>query len=320
MFCPLIRDPLLSIDKLYTFVFSSLFLILLSGCGTMKEGTPVIDKHAKRGYNKPYTIKGTTYSPQKEYEYSEEGIASYYGGRDVFHGRNTSTGEQFHKDGLTAAHKTLPIPSVVRVTNLENGRTLKMLINDRGPFVRGRIIDVSEKAARLLDFYRAGTARVRVECEVPESKTLAAKYHPKKTHPYCEQETRGKGATLSQAMGKVFKDVANGDKKSKSGKDDKKAKGFKTYDHLPGLGPVKALKKGLYLNIGSYGDQIGAQNFAYKVSSRMRTPCHLTKAGKRGKETYRVMMGPFATQKKAQKMMKELKVRNVQKATLVVQK
>ena len=125
--------------------------------------TPTVQKFAKRAYNKPYKIKGKQYRPQKHYDYREVGIASYYGGRDIFHGRKTSNGEIFDKNGLTAAHKTLPIPSVIRVTNLKNGRSIKLKVNDRGPFKKGRIVDVSMRAAQLLGFYKDGLAKVRVE-------------------------------------------------------------------------------------------------------------------------------------------------------------
>jgi len=89
------------------------------------------------------------------------GVASYYGAK--FHGRRTASGERFHQGKLTAAHPTLPFGTHVRVTNLGNGRSVVLRINDRGPFRKGRIIDVSKKAARKLGFVRAGTARVRVE-------------------------------------------------------------------------------------------------------------------------------------------------------------
>ncbi|MBT7612228.1 MAG: septal ring lytic transglycosylase RlpA family protein, partial [Rhodospirillaceae bacterium] len=93
--------------------------------------------------------------------YDQEGIASWYG--DPFHGRTTANGETYDMNELTAAHKTLPMPVYVRVTNLENGRSLVLRVNDRGPFVSGRIIDVSRRAAQLLDFQQAGTTHVRVQ-------------------------------------------------------------------------------------------------------------------------------------------------------------
>ncbi|HJP22585.1 MAG TPA: septal ring lytic transglycosylase RlpA family protein, partial [Alphaproteobacteria bacterium] len=101
------------------------------------------------------------YKPKEDPDYSFTGIASWYG--QPFHGRRTANGETYDMNALTAAHKTLPMPVYVRVTNLINGRSLVLRVNDRGPFVNGRIIDVSRRAAQLLGFINQGTARVRVE-------------------------------------------------------------------------------------------------------------------------------------------------------------
>lgn len=119
---------------------------------------------------RPYQIKGTWYYPAENFKYVETGISSWYGPK--FHGRKTANGETYNMNDLTAAHRTLPLPSMVRVVNLKNGRSLKLRINDRGPFARGRIIDVSRRAAQLLGFQRAGTARVRVEIIADESRQL----------------------------------------------------------------------------------------------------------------------------------------------------
>jgi rare lipoprotein A len=108
----------------------------------------------------PYQEEGVWYYPQEQPDYDETGIASWYGGE--FHGHRTANGEIFDANGLTAAHPTLPMPVNVRVTNLENGKALVLRVNDRGPFRRGRIIDVSAHAAQLLGFYGKGTAKVRV--------------------------------------------------------------------------------------------------------------------------------------------------------------
>lgn len=121
---------------------------------------------------KPYQIKGIWYYPHIDYGYDEVGVASWYG--PGFHGEQTANGETYDMNELTAAHKTLPLPSIVRVTNLENGRTVKLRVNDRGPFVGDRIIDVSRTAAQMLGFHRAGTAVVRVQIEAEESQQLAA--------------------------------------------------------------------------------------------------------------------------------------------------
>jgi rare lipoprotein A len=120
------------------------------GGGTYKVGTP-------------YQIGGVWYYPKEDPFYAETGIASWYG--EDFHGKLTANGERYNMDALTAAHRTLPLPTIVRVTNLENGKSLRLRVNDRGPYARGRIIDVSRRAADLLGFQRNGTARVRVEYE-----------------------------------------------------------------------------------------------------------------------------------------------------------
>jgi len=110
---------------------------------------------------RPYEVSGIWYYPTFDAYYDETGVASWYG-KD-FHGRSTANGEVYDMNALTAAHKTLPLPSRVRVTNLENGRALILRVNDRGPFVAGRIIDVSRRGAQLLGFHKLGTAKVRVE-------------------------------------------------------------------------------------------------------------------------------------------------------------
>lgn len=109
---------------------------------------------------RPYEINGRWYAPAADPDYDETGIASWYG--DAFHGKPTANGEIFDMNAVSAAHTTLPLPSVVEVTNLDNGRTLIVRINDRGPFVDGRIIDLSRAAAEELGVRQAGLARVRV--------------------------------------------------------------------------------------------------------------------------------------------------------------
>ena len=110
---------------------------------------------------KPYSVAGRTYIPRDNPRYSKVGLASWYG--SAFHGRLTANGEIYDVNGLTAAHPTLPLPSYVRVTNLENGRSLVVRVNDRGPFASNRLIDVSSRAADMLGFKRKGTAKVQVD-------------------------------------------------------------------------------------------------------------------------------------------------------------
>lgn len=114
---------------------------------------------------KPYQVAGVTYYPADDRDYREAGIASWYG--PGFHAGSTANGETYDQDDLTAAHRTLPMPSWVEVENLDNGRKLTVRINDRGPFARGRIIDLSRRAGILLGLDRAGTARVRLRRVYP---------------------------------------------------------------------------------------------------------------------------------------------------------
>lgn len=134
-------------------------LAVLAGCAVDKA------RHGSGAYKvgTPYQIAGVWYYPKEDPFYDETGIASWYG--SDFHGKATANGERYDMDALTAAHRTLPMPTVVRVTNLENGRSLRLRVNDRGPYARGRIIDVSRRAATLLGFQDRGTARVRVQFE-----------------------------------------------------------------------------------------------------------------------------------------------------------
>ncbi|MGN6515416.1 MAG: septal ring lytic transglycosylase RlpA family protein [Rhizomicrobium sp.] len=108
----------------------------------------------------PYQIDGTWYYPHEQPDYDETGIASWYG--PTFYGHRTANGEMYDGSAFTAAHRTLPMPVNVRVTNLDNGKSIVVRVNDRGPYAKGRIIDLSEAAARALDVIRTGTARVRV--------------------------------------------------------------------------------------------------------------------------------------------------------------
>jgi rare lipoprotein A len=141
--------------------------LLLAGCASEP---PVASSSAGPGTYRvgvPYKIKGVWYYPAVDYNYDTTGTASWYG--EEFEGRLTANGEIFDLNQLTAAHTTLPMPSIVQVTNLENGRSLQLRVNDRGPFVDGRLIDVSRRAAQLLGFERRGTTLVRVKILKEES-------------------------------------------------------------------------------------------------------------------------------------------------------
>lgn len=168
-------------------------LILLTACSGERGGGPGPSASGTSGgvykVGKPYEIKGQWYYPKEDYSYDETGIASWYG--DDFHMQRTANGEIFNKNELTGAHKTLPMPSLARVTNLENGRSLVVRINDRGPFSGARIIDVTQRVAQLLGFERSGTAKVRVQVMADESRAIAdamRRYGSAPTQQYTQQQ------------------------------------------------------------------------------------------------------------------------------------
>jgi len=148
--------------------------VILAGCAETPKSVPGGRGQSTVNYKigTPYQVAGIWYYPKVDYEYAETGIASWYG--DEFHGRETANGEIFDKNQMTAAHRTLPMPSAVKVTNLANGRSAILRVNDRGPFAKDRIIDVSRQAAKELGFLAQGTARVRVDILANESRQLAA--------------------------------------------------------------------------------------------------------------------------------------------------
>ena len=157
--------------------------LLLAACGKPAYQVRVLDVPGGglTGTQRPYEVNGERYEPLRTAAgYVEEGVASWYGGH--FHGRKTSNGETYDMHAPTAAHKTLPMNVYVRVTNLANGRQSVVRINDRGPFVKGRVIDLSYLTAKELDVVGPGTAPVRIEAlgygEIGPAGTVVAYRHP----------------------------------------------------------------------------------------------------------------------------------------------
>ncbi len=163
--------------------------LALAGCGST-------DPQGIYKLGQPYQIAGRWYYPEFDPAYDKVGVASWYG--VPFHGRATANGEVFDRQRLTAAHPTLPLPSIVRVTNLANRRQLELRVNDRGPFVRERLIDLSQAAARELGFEREGTAHVRVEfVSLAEAKGVPPR--PRRPPPQREPAPPAPAVTLVAA-------------------------------------------------------------------------------------------------------------------------
>ena len=170
----MIRGPL---QRLAILLALTLFT---AACGTTRGPSAPTGDAGQPKVGKPYRVGDNWDYPEENPHYDEVGMASWYGSK--FHGRKTANGERFDMNALSGAHRTLAMPSFVRVTNLSNGRSLVLRVNDRGPFAPGRIIDVSRRAAQLLGFERMGLARVRVQAvqadgtpfERPERRQIAS--------------------------------------------------------------------------------------------------------------------------------------------------
>jgi rare lipoprotein A len=217
----------------------------------------------------PYQVAGRWYVPAHEPNYNEVGIASWYG--PTFHGKDSASGEVFDENAMTAAHPTLPIPSLVRVTNLDNGRTVVVRVNDRGPFVDDRIIDLSKAAGAALDMHAKGTAKVRVEyvgaaplngggglvaaMPAPQRVSLAAAPQPQLSAPVARP---------------VFTPPA----------------------------PVSASASQFYVQAGSFADLANAHALRQKLAAAGGTSIETVSIS--GSEFYRVMLGPWASRDTAE--------------------
>lgn len=241
---------------------------LLAACSTFGGGRgggaiPVVNDPAPivSGTMRPYQVRGRWYTPKEQPNYEEVGMASWYG--DAFNGRPTSTGERFNMHELTAAHKTLPLPGLVEVTNLENGRRVVVRINDRGPFVDGRIIDLSRGAAQELGMISQGVGRVRVR--------------------YLGQAPRlGGGVVLQQAEARPARTPP--------------ASQPVPYTTVAATPPppvvtstVVAQTGGMWVQAGAFADQRAARRIAQRLGDRATV--QPTNSG--GRELYRVVVGPW---------------------------
>ena len=145
----------------------------------------------------PYQIKDTWYTPQENYTYKETGVAGWY---QEEQGKLTANGEKYDEEAMSGMHKTLPLPSVVRVTNLENGNVAIVRINERGPYVNNRLIDVSQKTAQMLEFNMVGTTMVKVEILPEESKMLKKQLLQKNGGVFSEEQNDAISATVQVAQ------------------------------------------------------------------------------------------------------------------------
>ncbi|MDB5889088.1 MAG: rlpA [Rhodocyclales bacterium] len=229
--------------------------------------------------NRPYAALGQNYVPLQELTSRKEtGIASWYGRR--FHGVSTSSGERYDMYGMTAAHPTLPIPSYARVTNLENGKSVVVRINDRGPFHSDRVIDLSYTAAWKLGYVSKGSARVEVESIVPEGVTVLAKNVPPIVAP-APLTTSPPDADVGRAMPEL--------------------QATASHEVLPppvdtALPPAADPPPGAYLQLGAFNSNRNAEGFrdyAKQELSALKQQLFIIKDGEGEGERFRLLSGPF---------------------------
>ncbi len=256
-----------------------LLIGLISGCSGKKAPEPETPTPARLpngtgGIHKtgnPYNIGGRWYTPMPfENGYDQTGIASWYG-RD-FDGKPTANGETYDMHALSAAHKTLPLPTMVRVTNLENGRSVIVRVNDRGPFVKERLIDLSYAAAKQLGYARSGTAHVRVQSlQLPPpskqetlamGKKLMAADHPNSVHVSSPDVL---AAPATAASGKIFIQLGAFSSKDNAVRLENQLKSSFTAIHTVA---VQLGNRTLYrVRIGPYDDMVNIEQTVLSLQS-----------------------------------------------------
>lgn len=293
---------------------NSVFVVTLALLLTACAG-PTPNPHYKIG--KPYSVKGVKYYPQETYTLVEEGEASWYG--PGFHGKLTANGEIYKQHDLTAAHRTLQLPSLARVTHLGNGRSVIVRVNDRGPFAKSRIVDVSKEAAEQLGFLRDGHARVRFEVLGAESMALrdAQKAGLETTGAEIEMNRTGRlnpkfaqflpNSTASQPQTPQFAALETPYVQQAS-LPKPASIGMKPVmdDAVSAPQTVQPVPAGslIFVQTESYASMDAARDVATNLSTY--GPTSISKNGAGGAETYTVRVGPFSDMESATQIQQEL--------------
>ena len=295
-------------------IFFFIFLFLIQGCTSSIEVAAnlgkkyLIPKEEKKRIQKPiykigkkYNVGGKYYYPKKDLYYNKTGIASWYGPK--FHGKLTANGEIYNQYALTAAHKTLPLPSAVKVTNLKNNKSIVLRINDRGPFVNDRIIDLSSKAADILDLKREGTGLVRVQILKDKSLYLE-KLARRGIFPEIEdlKEAELPNITIPKKVAVKIKDTKN--QKIVSKKINYNLKNFN-----------KEYK--IYIKLASFSSNKNAEIMKKKVSYIDKVKIY--KIFKANKVLFQVKAGPFSKVEKVDELYSLLLKKGMQGTKIIIE-
>ena len=254
----------------------------------------------------PYEIKNIWYYPKRDLSYEETGIASWYG--DKFHGKLTANGEIFNKNNISAAHKTLPMPSMVRVTNLDNGNVLNVRINDRGPYIHGRIIDLSEKAADLLGFKDVGIARVKVNILVEKSLWLERSAKDGK-FPGAENSDNLKVElpkinSVSRPKVSIVNTVMNDGVQDLDMKEETSFTQILASSRQGNLRKVKPKETNIWVQVGAFASTENAKNVITKIAHIYDT--NISSVEFKGRILQRVRLGPTQQVGKADEILEKV--------------
>jgi rare lipoprotein A len=303
---------MMSVIRRSHLVLGALAVLLTAGCSENKgtsEASLTIPSAPPSGQpykvGKPYQVDGVWYYPKVDMDYDETGIASWYG--PGFHGQYTANGEIYDQNALTAAHKTLPLPSMVRVTNLDNGRSIEVRVNDRGPFVNGRIIDLTRRDAQLLGFIGQGTAKVRVQILKDESQAMAAAASSQGGDNIGPKPTAAPTGTVAATpLPPIGQNQATAPSQTTVALQNNKSVIGQAVQPQPDgrvlLEPVKATS--IYIQAGAFTRQSNAQMLSSKLSTFGQV--HMTPVQVGNQLFYRVRLGPLATVDQADQVLQQV--------------
>lgn len=264
-------------------------LILIISCSKPQEIEPQISYNGHYKIGTPYKINDNWYYPKKDDNHVETGQASWYGGNDGFHGKKTANGDFYDKNALTAAHRTLPLPSVIKVTNLSNSKSVILMINDRGPFSKKRVLDVSERAATILGMKQKGFAKVKVELLADKTTELLKQL--------AMPAREGARTQKSKKVAEDFIALAN-NIDTQVIKDDQKTG-----------------QKKLYIQAGTFKHRNHAVSTVKKLAKLAKANINEVIINK--KQHYRVTLGPVINTNKANNMLKEIIKLGINEAIIV---
>jgi rare lipoprotein A len=290
-------------------LFALLFLgLLLEGCSSAELAIDLVKKHQRKKIEEkaptkvvakphykignPYQEFGIWYYPKRDLSYDNTGLASWYGEETAVFGRPTANGEIFDPKIATAAHKTLPMPSVVRVTNLDNGKSLVVRVNDRGPFAKGRIIDLSYEGARLLDFVDKGIAKVRVQILAEQSLRLE-NLAKRGEFPSLSSYDQGAMPEMVPAVEPAVNLISKSSKVKKKVKLNEKQSALEllSQSRVGKVISVAPVETKIWVQVGAFR----VKNSATTVLSKIKGvgPGEVSTVNHLGKQLYRVRLGPL---------------------------